>query len=68
MREEIQWVPVGERLPTSDETVLICAKDTSEPVWIGFYDGSPGWAGWWEVDGSRAEVTHWAPMPKGFAR
>jgi hypothetical protein len=61
MNETLTWTPVAERLPDDDTTVLICTTGTAEPVWIGWLiDGC-----WYESEGARVEVTHWAEMPRG---
>lgn len=58
------WISVGETLPDSDITVLICAPGGDEPVWLGYWDGYE----WRYVDGVLAEsdeitVTHWGDLP-----
>lgn len=57
------WIPVAERLPDDEITVLIALKHDDEPVWLGFHDES----GWYSVDATplRDRVTHWKPMPEG---
>ena len=65
--ETITWIPVTERLPDEDETVLIYAPTSDEPVWLGFMSVYTGH--WYDADDgyrmtSRA-VTHWAAIPKG---
>jgi hypothetical protein len=62
MRETIEWIPVSERMPDADETVMIYAPDEDTPVMEGYFDGEcwcviPGIVGW--------HVTHWCAMPKG---
>lgn len=54
------WIPVSERLPDDDLTVMISVNGESEPVWMGYYD-----ADHWKETGSggRVEVTHWMPLP-----
>lgn len=54
------WIPVAERLPDADLTVLIATDPAhhSEPVWLGFHDGEA----WREVNGEPAFVTHWQEM------
>lgn len=67
--ESIQWVDVKDALPDEVTTVLVCAPDSDEPIWLGYYDG----VYWFSVDGPTygdpdeiaAEVVAWAPMPKG---
>lgn len=66
-RETITWVPVDERLPDADETVLIYAPTSDEPIWLGCMSGASG--RWYDVDDSyhmtARAVTHWATIPKG---
>ncbi len=58
---EMNWIPVTERLPDSDITVMIATPDESEPVWLGYYSGDDGWL---FADGMPAEnVTHWMDLP-----
>ena len=66
LTEQINWIPVTERLPDEDETVLIYAPTSIEPVWLGFMSGAS--ERWYDVDGynlTPRTVTHWAEMPKG---
>jgi hypothetical protein len=72
LREERQWVPVGERLPPNDAEVLFtCEIDGS---FIGVYMGTS--AGRMndigsavvmnqENDGDWMPCTHWMPLPPG---
>lgn len=56
------WVPVSERVPESDATVLIALVDDEEhPVWLGYYEATDGW---FSVDGFPIAVTHWTKLPK----
>ena len=62
LTETIEWVPVAERLPDADETVLIFAPTANNPVMEGCFDG----AYWCDTIGSTGlRVTHWCAMPKG---
>lgn len=57
----MNWKAVTEELPDDDTTVLM-ATTTSEPVWPGFRDGDR-WrdmSGWPLPDGT---VTHWMHFP-----
>lgn len=57
----ITWKPVAEGLPDSDMTVLAYCPESSEPVWLRFYDGEA----WRDSDGFYApSVTHWAELPE----
>ena len=71
MENSTLWTPCSE-LPDAQTTVLIANLGWStEPVWIGFYDGTQ----WVSAEGMTlispsdsgrgdAAPTHWAPMPK----
>lgn len=61
--EMIQWIPVTERKPDSDTTVLLFNPDVDEPVWSGYRDDNGDQ--WVYVDGMIAEPTHWAEQPRG---
>lgn len=56
----VRWHDASRTLPDSDETVLACFPDSSEPVWLGFHDGLR----WLTVEGLPAKVSHWAEMPE----
>lgn len=53
------WIPVGERLPDTDATVLAALNDQEAPVWLAYHDAE----GWFSVDAGSVEVTHWMPLP-----
>lgn len=55
-----QWIGVDYALPDSDTTVVINVSDSSEPVWLGFYDGEC----WRNVEGFPVTVAAWAEMPE----
>lgn len=59
------WIPVTERLPDDDISVMIALRASSDPddVWIGWHDGEMGWVCDNGPLGDR--VTHWMPMPEG---
>lgn len=63
LTETLTWIPVSERLPDSDITVLLFRAAADEPVWLGFHDGSDN--RWYYIDGSLSIPTHWAEMPEG---
>lgn len=58
-----RWIPVTERLPDDDITVMLHQPDTSEAWILGCRDGED-WRthdGCWIIYG----VTHWADLPAG---
>jgi hypothetical protein len=58
-----RWIPVNERLPDEDITVMLHQPDTSDPWILGSRDGDD-WRtqdGCWIIYG----VTHWADLPAG---
>lgn len=64
LKEAARWIPVGERLPDDDLTVMVACKDSDEPVWLGYHDET-GWVS--ATDGAPITglVTHWKQMPEG---
>jgi len=68
-QEIISWRAVAAEVPDADTTVLVCAPGADEPVWLGYYDGEDWYAdtgaGYGNEDEIAAEVTAWAPIPKG---
>lgn len=56
---ERRWIPVAERLPEKDETVIICTDKNF--IYAGELIGDT-----WFLDNDSwtATVTHWMPMPK----
>lgn len=61
-RELIEWHEVAQRLPDAETSVLYFAPDSSEPVWIGWFDGTD----WYDVGGCIVEdVVRWAHLPAG---
>jgi len=64
MRAElVRWVGVEERLPDSDEIVLLWRAGDDTP-WPGYLDG-PRWRSADGVHMPNGSVTHWAKMPAG---
>lgn len=59
------WIPVGQRLPDTDATVLVFAPTASEPVWLGYFCDEDGWHTIDHVTYGLGDVTHWSPIPKG---
>ena len=65
-----EWISVNDRLPDSNEDVLVCVIDSGEPCvmyGVRLNDGEWEWegdaiGGWWEpLD---LQVTHWMPLPE----
>jgi Protein of unknown function (DUF551) len=52
------WIPIELQLPDDDLEVLVYGP-ALENVWLGYMDTD----GWFAVDGSRIEVTHWMHLP-----
>lgn len=64
LQSVITWIPVSERLPDADASVLIAYELSREvDVWIGFFDDPDNC--WRFADGKRCDfgVTHWAELP-----
>ena len=65
-----KWIPVTERLPDTEERVLVCKTwlgMVSKPVY-GYYQHLPNSEGCWCVLTEygyypQGEVTHWMPLP-----
>jgi hypothetical protein len=57
------WIPVSERLPDDDLTVMIAMAESDEPWWLGYHSHG----GWHCVDATQpaSAVTHWKPMEAG---
>ena len=56
------WYSVKISMPDSDQTVMIHAPATDNPVWMGYHDGEC----WREISGDafgEGEVTHWMDLP-----
>ncbi len=53
------WVPVAERLPDDEITVMVATVHSDEPVWMGWHDES----GWYSVEATPINVSHWMPLP-----
>jgi hypothetical protein len=60
--EEIpHWISVSERLPDTDEYMLVACKTQKGVVTINraYYSN-----GCWHGSGSMSKVTHWMPLPQ----
>jgi ParB-like chromosome segregation protein Spo0J len=61
LKVEVEWIPVGEKLPDDEMLVLLGLND--DDTWTGFRSGDS----WRYVDAmpiAVERVTHWAHMPK----
>ena len=73
----MNWIPVKDRLPESDNPVLaVCMKDINdyghpyvyeEAVHLAFYSSRTWWEELWleinKEDNEIEGVTHWMPLP-----
>lgn len=62
--ESVHWIPVGQKMPDDERTVLIFVPKDSDRVWLGYHEGDFGWL---YADGSSVEnpVEAWADLPEG---
>jgi hypothetical protein len=60
---EAGWIPCAERLPESDEMMLVTAtpKKGIPNVNRAYY-----WNGYWHGSGSMSNVTAWMPLPEPY--
>lgn len=64
-----RWIPVTERLPESDEDVLLIVNGKVDNVTliaareIGSFDKSEGWILEMWPEWEDPKVTHWMPLP-----
>lgn len=63
LTETITFHDVTERLPATDDTVIVRLRNNEEPVWLGYHDGEQ----WRDTDGQPVEVVRWAERPVGGA-
>jgi hypothetical protein len=62
--ELIYWLDANKEKPDADMTVLVQSSDSSDPVWMGFWDDDDG--EWKDINNVRLEgVTRWAELPRG---
>jgi hypothetical protein len=62
--ETIEWHAVADKMPDSDQTVLVQAPDVDEPIWLGFHDGEL-WVSVDLVPYEEGQVIAWAELPRG---
>lgn len=64
LKVEVEWIPVGAKLPDADTTVLLALDD--KEVWLGYLDADA----WRDVSSTpicAARVTHWMHVPEAPA-
>ena len=56
-----EWIPVTERLPDTEDRVLVCCKTKKglQTVNMAYL-----FNGTWHGQGSMSGVTHWMPLPE----
>lgn len=57
------WIEASKQLPDSDLMVLVHCPTDSEPVWLGFHDGTF----WLTAEGdylNEGFVAHWMNLPE----
>jgi len=56
------WYDVRIAMPDADATVLVYAPESTEPIWLGYFDGEC----WRDVSADAYEhpVTHWMDIPE----
>lgn len=70
LEEERRWIPVTERMPQSDNQVLVIVSGRWENITfdrayeLASWSADEGWImeAWPELE--NPEVTHWRPMPE----
>ena len=68
--QQTAWIPVGERLPDIDQSVLICTKDGQ--ITDGYRWNSEDWfLAWGEFNGEHiggeyAQIVAWMPLPEAY--
>ena len=59
-----RWIPVSERLPEDEKTVIVAINDvlehTNEVARLTYLGNS----NWWSWKSERYIVTHWMPLPE----
>jgi hypothetical protein len=63
-QETISWISVSNALPDDDAMVMVCARTTDFPVWLGYYDEGS----WFAVEGGvykKGVVVAWSKLPNG---
>ena len=65
-READRWIPVSERLPDTDNFVLV--YDGSE-MFVAWYSNNSMTEGWYSFDGNYDDstpITAWKPLPEPY--
>lgn len=68
--QQTAWIPVGERLPDIDQSVLICTKDGQ--ITDGYRWNSEDWfLAWGEFNGEHTggeynQIIAWMPLPEPY--
>lgn len=60
---EEKWIPVAEKLPDTDEMMLVTCKTQKGVLNVNraYYDGN-----FWHGSGSMSGVIAWMPMPEPY--
>lgn len=56
------WRNAALGKPDADVIVIVHSPGSCEPVWLGYWDDDAEC--WYDVDGSRCEVSHWRELPE----
>lgn len=59
LEAERRWIPVEERLPKDQQTVIAFGPGVNEPEALEFFEGD-----WFDETGPVMDITHWMPLPE----